>query len=42
MHYCNLDTEMVNFMCQLGWCPGIWSNSNLDVSVKMFLNETII
>lgn len=29
---------MVNFMCQLGWGvdPNFWSNSSLDVAVKVF------
>lgn len=31
----------VNFICQLHWgteCPPIWSNINLSVSVRVFLD----
>lgn len=36
---------MVNFMCWLGWvsrCPDTWSNSILNVSVRVLLGEANI
>lgn len=36
---------MAYFMCQLDWatgCPDIWSKILLDVSLRVFLDETNI
>ena len=42
--FCQHPIVIVNFMGQLGWarCPDIQSNNILDVSVRVFLDETNI